>query len=158
LLTYELINSVTVAKIGAATSDKNHEYPAGWTMSEPAGTPAGTANFDHLGTHPAGIGVVAELDKGKGEYVLNGRKYWRCNSGGSDLKGADVNVVIVRTAPNKGGKQGLSGMLVPRAAARGMRFEQPIARSAIGCDRTTISCSKTAECPKRTCSRSAMAT
>jgi alkylation response protein AidB-like acyl-CoA dehydrogenase len=113
--------------IGAATSDKNHEYLAGWTVSEPAGTPGGTANFDHPGAHPAGIGVVAELDKGKGEYVLNGRKYWPCNAGGWDLNGADVNVVIVRTAPSKGGKEGLSGMLVPRGA-RGMRFEQPISK------------------------------
>jgi alkylation response protein AidB-like acyl-CoA dehydrogenase len=103
--------------IGAATSDKNHEYLAGWTVSEPAGTPGGTANFDHLGVRPAGIGVVAELAKGKGEYVLNGRKYWPCNSGGWDLKGADVNVVIVRTAPSEGGKQGLSGMLVRAAPA-----------------------------------------
>jgi hypothetical protein len=71
--------------------------------------------------------VVAELDKGKGEYVLNGRKYWPCNSGGWDLKGADVNVVIVRTAPSEDGKQGLSGMLVPRGA-RGMRFERPISK------------------------------
>jgi nitroalkane oxidase len=113
--------------IGAATSDKNHEYLAGWTVSEPTGTPGGTANFDHPSARPAGIGVVAELDKGKGEYVLNGRKYWPCNSGGWDLKGADINVVIVRTAPSKGGKQGLSGMLVPRGA-RGMRFEQPISK------------------------------
>jgi alkylation response protein AidB-like acyl-CoA dehydrogenase len=67
------------------------------------------------------------LDKGKGEYVLNGRKYWPCNSGGWDLKGADVNVVIVRTAPSEDGKQGLSGMLVPRGA-RGMRFERPISK------------------------------
>jgi nitroalkane oxidase len=113
--------------IGAATSDKKREYLAGWTVSEPAGTPGGTANFDHPSAHPAGIGVTAELDKGKGEYVLNGRKYWPCNSGGWDLKGADVNVVIVRTAPSKGGKHGLSGMLVPRGAP-GLRFEQPISK------------------------------
>src|SRR5271167_1652532 len=30
--------------IGAATSDKKQEYLAGWTVSEPAGTPGGTAN------------------------------------------------------------------------------------------------------------------
>jgi nitroalkane oxidase len=113
--------------IGAATSDKKREYLAGWTVSEPAGTPGGTANFDHPAAHPAGIGVTAELDKGKGEYVLNGRKYWPCNSGGWDLKGADVNVVIVRTSSSKGGKHGLSGMLVPRGAP-GLRFEQPISK------------------------------
>ena len=55
-------------------------------------------------------------DKGRGEYVLNGRKYWPCNAGGWDLKGANVNVCIVRTDAQKGGKSGLSGMLVPRGA------------------------------------------
>ena len=111
--------------IGAATSDESCNYLAGWTVSEPAGTPGGTANFDHPGAHPVGIGVTAELDKGSGEYVLNGKKYWPCNSGGWDLQGADVNVVIVRTDPNKGGTHGLSGMLVPRGAP-GVRYERPI--------------------------------
>jgi alkylation response protein AidB-like acyl-CoA dehydrogenase len=41
--------------IGAATSDKKREYLAGWTVSEPAGTPGGTANFDHPSAHPAGM-------------------------------------------------------------------------------------------------------
>jgi alkylation response protein AidB-like acyl-CoA dehydrogenase len=113
--------------IGAATSDRKQEFLAGWTVSEPAGTPGGTANFDHPGGHPVGIGVTAELDKGKGEYVLNGRKFWPCNSGGWDLKGADVNIVIVRTSPAKGGKHGLSGMIVPRGTP-GMSFGQPISK------------------------------
>src|SRR5258708_8154533 len=65
--------------IGAATSDKNHEYLAGWTVSEPAGTPGGTANFDHPGARPAGIGVTPILHKGKGEYLLNRHKYWPSN-------------------------------------------------------------------------------
>ena len=111
--------------IGAATSDKSRNFLAGWTVSEPAGTPGGTANFDHPGGHPVGIGVTAERGKGRGEYVLNGRKSWPCNAGGWDLKGADVNIVIVRAAPSKGGKHGLSGMIVPRGAP-GLRFEKPI--------------------------------
>lgn len=111
--------------IGAATSDPNHEYLAGWVVSEPAGTPGGTANFDHPGAHPVGIGVTATHDRGRGEYVINGKKYWPCNAGGWDLKGANVNVVIVRTDSSKGGKQGLAGALVPREAG-GVRYEQPI--------------------------------
>ncbi|MGB6970202.1 MAG: acyl-CoA dehydrogenase family protein, partial [Methyloceanibacter sp.] len=33
--------------LGPATSDPRGEYLAGWTVSEAAGTPGGTANFDH---------------------------------------------------------------------------------------------------------------
>lgn len=113
--------------IGEATSDPTFNYLAGWTISEAAGTPGGTANFDHPASHPAGIGVTARLDKANGEYVLNGTKYWPCNSGGWDLKGADVNVVIVRTSTNKGGKQGLSAIIVPRST-EGIRYEQPISK------------------------------
>lgn len=110
--------------IGEATSDPTCDYLAGWTVSEAAGTPGGTANFDHPG-QAAGIGLRATHDKGRGEYVLNGRKYWPCNAGGWDLQGANVNVCIVRTDPSKGGKEGLSGMLVPRGTP-GLSFEQPI--------------------------------
>jgi alkylation response protein AidB-like acyl-CoA dehydrogenase len=113
--------------IGEATSDPTHSYLAAWTVSEPGGPQSGTANFDHPGEQPAGIGVTAILDKGRGEWVLNGKKKWPCNSGGWDLKGANVNIVIVRTAPKKGGKHGLSGMLVPRGTP-GVRYEQPISK------------------------------
>jgi hypothetical protein len=60
-----------------ATSDPRGEYLAGWTVSEPAGTPGGTANFDGPAPYPAGIGLTAVHDKKNGEYVLNGRKFWR---------------------------------------------------------------------------------
>jgi len=113
--------------IGEATSDPACDYLAGWTVSEAAGTPGGTANFDHPGAHPAGIGLRAEHDRGRGEYVLNGRKYWPCNAGGWDLQGANVNVCIVRTDANKGGKHGLSAILVPRGVP-GLSFEQPISK------------------------------
>ncbi len=113
--------------IGEATSDPTNSYLAGWTVSEPAGTPGGTANFDHPGEHPTGIGVTAEHDKGRGEYVLNGRKFWPCNSGGWDLKGANVNILIVRTSPKKGGTHGLSGMIVPRGT-EGVTYDQPISK------------------------------
>jgi nitroalkane oxidase len=113
--------------IGEATSDPTHSYLAAWTVSEPGGPQSGTANFDHSGEQPAGIGVTAILDKERGEWVLNGKKKWPCNSGGWDLKGANVNIVIVRTAPKKGGKHGLSGMLVPRGTP-GVRYEQPISK------------------------------
>ena len=113
--------------IGEATSDPTGEYLVGWTVSEGAGTPGGTANFDHPGQRPTGIGLIATHDKGRGEYVLNGRKYWPCNSGGWDLKGANINVCVVRTDSTKGGKEGLSAILVPRGAP-GVSYEQPISK------------------------------
>jgi alkylation response protein AidB-like acyl-CoA dehydrogenase len=113
--------------IGEATSDPRGEYIAGWTVSEPAGSHGGTANFDHPGAHPAGIGLTARRDKGRGEYILDGRKFWPCNAGGWDLKGANVNVCIVRTDPQSGGKSGLSAIVVPRGTA-GVTYEQPISK------------------------------
>jgi alkylation response protein AidB-like acyl-CoA dehydrogenase len=113
--------------LGEATSDPRGEYLAGWTVSEAAGTPGGTANFDHPGAHPTGIGLVAKYDRGRGEYVLNGAKYWPSNAGGWDLKGANVNVCIVRTDPRQGGKAGLSAIIVPRGAS-GVIYQQPISK------------------------------
>jgi nitroalkane oxidase len=113
--------------LGAATSDPRGEYIAGWTVSEAAGTPGGTANFDHPAPFPSGIGLVAEHVRGRGEYVLNGTKHWPCNAGGWDLKGANVNVCIVRTEPQQGGKSGLSAMLVPRGTP-GVTYKQPISK------------------------------
>jgi nitroalkane oxidase len=113
--------------LGEATSDPRGEYIAGWTVSEAAGTRGGTANFDHPGAHPAGIGLIATHDKGRGEYVLNGAKYWPCNAGGWDLKGANLNVCIVRTDPKKGGKSGLSAIIVPRGTP-GVSYGQPISK------------------------------
>ncbi len=113
--------------IGEATSDPRGEYLAGWTVSEAAGSPGGTANFDHPGAHPTGIGLTARHDKGRGEYVLTGTKYWPTNSGGWDLNGANVNVCIVRTSPEKGGKEGLSAIIVPRGTP-GVTYKQPISK------------------------------
>ena len=112
-----------------STSDPRGEYLDAWTVSEAAGTPGGTANFDHPGPFPSGIGLTARLDKGRGEYVLNGKKYWPCNSGGWDLKGANVNVCIVRTDPRRGGTSGLSAIIVPRGVV-GVSYEQPISKIA----------------------------
>ena len=113
--------------IGEATSDPRGEYIAGWTVSEAAGSPGGTANFDHPGGSPNGIGLIARHDKGRGEYVVNGTKFWPCNAGGWDLKGANVNVCIVRTDSEKGGKSGLSALLVQRGT-RGVTYQQPISK------------------------------
>jgi len=113
--------------IGEATSDPRGEYLAGWTVREAAGAPGGTANFDHPGGLPAGIGLVAKHDRGRGEYVLNGTKHWPCNSGGWDLKGANVNICIVRTDARAGGKSGLSAIVVPRGAS-GVTYRQPISK------------------------------
>jgi nitroalkane oxidase len=113
--------------LGEATSDPRGEYLAGWTVSEAAASPGGTANFDHPGDHPTGIGLVARHDKGRGEYVLNGTKFWPGNAGGWDLKGANVNVCIVRTDPQLGGREGLSAIVVPRGTA-GVTYEQPLSK------------------------------
>ncbi len=113
--------------LGEATGDPRGEYIAGWTVSEPAGLPGGTANFDHPGEHPTRIALTASLDPGRGEYVLDGTKYRPCNAGGWDLKGANVNVCIVRTDPRQGGKTGLSAIIVPRGT-KGVSYKQPISK------------------------------
>jgi acyl-CoA dehydrogenase len=96
----------------AATSDPSGEYIVGYAVSEPAGTPGGTANFDVPSPYPAGIGVTAQRDGD--DYVLNGRKYWPCNVAGWDGQGANANIVVVRTDPEKGGTEGLSAIMVER--------------------------------------------
>src|SRR6516165_342381 len=96
----------------AATSDPTGEYIVGYAVSEPAGSPGGTANFDTPMARPTGIGVIAKLDGD--EYVLNGRKYWPCNVAGWDGKGANTSIVVVRTDPDKGGTEGLSAIMVDR--------------------------------------------
>jgi len=111
--------------LGEATSDPKGEYLAGWAVSEPAGMPGGTACFDHPDPFPVGHGTTARYDKANGEYILNGRKYWPSSSAGWDMKGANVSTVTVRTDPDKGGRQGLSCILVPRGTP-GMRFEPNI--------------------------------
>jgi alkylation response protein AidB-like acyl-CoA dehydrogenase len=99
----------------AATSDPAGEYIVGYAVSEPAGTPGGTANFDAPLPHPVGIGVTARRDGG--DYVLNGRKYWPCNVAGWDGRGANASIVVVRTEPEKGGTEGLSAIMVERGTA-----------------------------------------
>jgi len=95
-----------------AISDGQYDYIAGYVVSEgPEQEYGGTANFDHPDEHPAGIGLTAEYDDG--DYVLNGRKYWPANAGGWDLEGADQNLFVVRTDKQKGGKKGLSALIVP---------------------------------------------
>lgn len=95
--------------IGQATGNKTNDYLGGWVVSERGGT----ANFDHPDPN-AGIQLTADYDRANGEYVLNGEKHWPCNAGGWDLKGADTNLCIVRTDRRKGGKAGLSAILVDR--------------------------------------------
>ena len=99
----------------AATSDPTGEYIVGYAVSEPAGAPGGTANFDAPMPAPVGIGVTAIRDGD--DYVLNGRKYWPCNVGGWDAKGANTSIVVVRTDPDKGGTEGLSAIMVDRGTA-----------------------------------------
>ena len=96
----------------AATSDPTGEYIVGYAASEPAGSPGGTANFDSPLPQPAGIGVTATPRRRR--VRLNGRKYWPCNVAGWDGKGANANLVVVRTDPDKGGTEGLSAIIVER--------------------------------------------
>lgn len=98
--------------LGAATSDPTGEWIVGYGASEPPGTPGGTANFDTPLPSPAGIGVTARLDGDS--YLVNGRKYWPCNVGGWDGKGANTSLYVVRTDPDKGGTEGLAALLVDR--------------------------------------------
>jgi alkylation response protein AidB-like acyl-CoA dehydrogenase len=95
--------------IGRATDGSNPNFLAGWAVSERGGT----ANFDHPSPR-AGIQLLAEHHRGTGHYVINGEKYWPCNAGGWDLRGADVTVCIVRTDRNGGGKNALSAIMVER--------------------------------------------
>jgi alkylation response protein AidB-like acyl-CoA dehydrogenase len=83
------------------------DYICAFVLSEQRGT----ANFDHPGPYPAGLGLFAEYRSG--EYVLNGKKYWP-EAGGWDLLGADQSIFIVRTKKQSGGKEGLSAFIVPR--------------------------------------------
>ena len=78
------------------------------------------ANFDHPSPQ-AGIQLTADHDRSTGEYVLNERA-WPCNSGGWDLKGADVSLCVVRTDRSRGGKGGLSAVLVERGTP-GVEYE-----------------------------------
>ena len=105
-----------------ACNDPTHSYLAGWVVSEPAGMPGGTANFDHPNPR-AGMQTTAELVNG--EYVINGRKYWPSSSAGWDMQGATVNTVIARTDRSKGGRDGLSVLMVPRGTP-GVRYEPVI--------------------------------
>jgi alkylation response protein AidB-like acyl-CoA dehydrogenase len=103
--------------LGRATTDPRGDFLAGWAVSERGGT----ANFDHPSPR-AGIQVVADHDRASGEYVLHGEKHWPCNSGGWDLHGADVSLCVVRTDRTKGGKDGLSAILVERGTP-GVTYE-----------------------------------
>ena len=103
--------------IGQATRTTSTDYLGGWVVSERGGT----ANFDHPNP-AAGIQLLADHDRANGEYVLNGEKHWPCNAGGWDLQGADANLCIVRTDRTKGGKEGLSAILVERGTP-GIEYE-----------------------------------
>jgi alkylation response protein AidB-like acyl-CoA dehydrogenase len=95
--------------IGRAVDRANTGFLGGWVVSERGGT----ANFDHANPM-AGIQLVARPDKSGDTLVLNGEKHWPCNAGGWDLRGADVNLCIVRTDLAKGGREALSAVLVER--------------------------------------------
>jgi acyl-CoA dehydrogenase len=96
----------------AATSDEHGDFLVGYAISEPPGPTSGSANFDTPLPRPTGIGVIATREGD--EYVLNGRKYWPCNVAGWDLQGADLNLVVVRTDPDRGGTEGISALMVER--------------------------------------------
>ena len=103
--------------IRRATADTRSDFLAGWAVSERGGT----ANFDHPSPQ-AGIQLLADHDRSRGEYVLNGEKHWPCNAGGWDLRGADVTLCVVRTDRAGGGKEALSAILVERGTP-GVEYE-----------------------------------
>lgn len=103
--------------LGQATSDRDGTFLAGWVVSERGGT----ANFDHP-SPTAGIQLLADYDRRRGQYVLSGEKHWPCNAGGWDLRGADLNVCVVRTDRSSGGKAALSVAVVERGTA-GIEYE-----------------------------------
>jgi nitroalkane oxidase len=105
-----------------ALNDPTGNFICAWNVSEPPGGRGGTANFDHPDP-TVGVGVTADLDGD--QYVVNGRKYWPSNSGGWDLEGADINVVVARTDRNADGRHGSSCIIVPRGTP-GVQYEQPL--------------------------------
>jgi alkylation response protein AidB-like acyl-CoA dehydrogenase len=105
-----------------ACNDASNSYLAGWVVSERAGQPGGTANFD---TPEPKAGMRMTAEKVGDEYILNGRKFWPSSAAGWDMKGANVNTVIARTDEEEGGRKGLSAFMVPRGT-EGVRFEPVI--------------------------------
>lgn len=108
--------------IGQACNDPTHSYLCGYAASEPAGMPGGTANFDHPDPR---VGIQTTADLVDGEYIVNGRKFWPSSSAGWDMQGAAMSSVIVRTDRTKGGREGLSVLMVPRGTP-GVRYEPNI--------------------------------
>ncbi|MBS1691674.1 MAG: acyl-CoA/acyl-ACP dehydrogenase [Actinobacteria bacterium] len=103
--------------LGMATSDTDGSFLAGWVVSERGGT----ANFDHP-SPTAGIQLVADHDRRRSQFVINGEKHWPANAGGWDLRGADINVCVVRTDRGKGGEGALSAVVVERGT-KGIEYE-----------------------------------
>jgi nitroalkane oxidase len=106
--------------LGAATSDPDEQYLAGWMAAEPA-EPAHTASSFDSALCAAGIGTTA---KRRGDhYVLNGLKKWSSAAGWDGL-GADSQIVIVRTGRDTGGMTELSAIVVERGT-KGVRCGFP---------------------------------
>jgi len=113
-----------------AIAGGQRDYICGYVVSEGQTDEeyGGTANFDHPGEHPVGMGLTAEYDESAGEYVLDGRKYWPANAAGWDGEGADQSLFVVRTDPEAGGTGGLSALVVP-GGTDGITYE-PIEKTA----------------------------
>ena len=92
----------------AATADPTGEFIVGSTASEPAGTPGGTANFDVPRPGRAGIGVIAERD---GDRLRPQRpQVLAVKRGLGQPRARNMNLVVVRTDPDRGGTEGLSAL------------------------------------------------
>jgi alkylation response protein AidB-like acyl-CoA dehydrogenase len=115
------------------------DYICGFAASEPGGT----ASFDHPGSTPAGMAFTAEYQSG--DYVLNGRKAWIA-AGGWDMQGADQNLFVVRTDSRKGGKEGLSAIIVPRGT-KGIEYS-PIDKYGLRGNQTVEITCKDAHVPE----------
>ena len=114
--------------IGEATSDTTREYLAGWVVSEAAETPGGYRELRSPRGSSGGYRRHCRARQGprricpQWQEVLAVQRW-----GGGISRVPTVNVVIVRTDPTKGGKEGLSAILVPRDAG-GVSYEQPISK------------------------------
>lgn len=100
-----------------AADDRTGDFLAGWVVSERGGT----ANFDHPSPR-AGIQTLATPRPRKDDVVIDGEKHWAGNAGGWDLRGADINVCVVRTGRDEGGKSALSAVIVERGTP-GITYE-----------------------------------
>src|ERR1700682_1773046 len=91
---------------------------AGFCATEPGGS----AN---AASPPPGEGVRTTATLRGDRWIIEGRKSWVSSATGWDRKGADILSVLCRTDPDAPPEQGISVLVVERAAS-GLAFERAI--------------------------------